>query len=126
VEAQGRLEPGPPRWRRPLRIGAAEQSSQEVPAVLLRSDREERLAHHAGSLTPLVAPRRAGHVDFQAAPAEWPPQQRFHLADRLNPAVGDGLGNGLQQPALNADPFGASTAMKAYWPESRRQMTRRH
>ena len=62
-----------------------------------------------------------GHVDLQAAPPERAPQQGLDLAHRLDPAVGNGLGDRLQQPRWMRTPSGASTAMKAYWPESRRQ-----
>ena len=105
------------------RVGAAEQAGQQVPGVLLRSHRQQRLAHHAGALAALVARRGAGHVHLQAAPAEGPPQQRLDLAHRLDPRVGDRLGDGLQQAARMRTPSGPSTAMKLYWPDSRRQMT---
>ena len=102
----GALKRARPRRRRARRIGCAEQAGQQVPGVLLRSHRQKRLADDARALAALVARRRPGDVDLQAAPAERPPQQRLHLADGLDPAVGDGLGDGLQEAAPDAHPFG--------------------
>ncbi len=107
VEAQRRLQPGPWGRGRAHGIGRPEEAGQEVPGVLLGAHGQERLAHDARSLAALVAGRCACDVDLEAAPAEGPPQERLHLADGLDPPVGDRLGDRLQEAAANPYPFGA-------------------
>ena len=77
-----------------------------MPRVLLRTNREQRLADDTRALAALVAGRRPGDVDLEAHPAEGSPEERLHLTDRLYPRVGDGLGDRLQEPAPDAHPLG--------------------
>ena len=59
-----------------------------------------------GAFAALVARRRPRDVDLEPAPPEGPPQERFDLAHGLDPPVGDGLGDRLEEPASDADALG--------------------